>query len=189
MGDAGDAETAFVDTAFEGAETFGAVEEDGVCAADVERTVWFAGVGGTVVAGEDDERVRGCAGFVEGGADAADVGIEHADHGGVGGSGAGVGEIAVFALIGLGVPVAREFVDLVGGRVHGDVGFDEGEVEEEWFGGRGGGDEGFGFRDHAERGVGLAVERGSGETVGREFGVTGDVRGVEGDAVVVSPEV
>jgi hypothetical protein len=35
----------------------------------------------------------------------------------------------------------------------------------------------------------LALERGSGETVGRELGVTGDVRVVERDAFLVSPEV
>ena len=188
FGDGGDAEAAFVDAAFVASEAGSAVEEGGVGAADVEVGGGRAGVGGAVVAGEDDEGAVGEALLLEFGDDAADVAVEIADHGGVTGVGSGVGDVAGLAPVGFGVPVGGEFVDGGFGGMHGDVGFDEGEVEEE--GGRFlGFDEGFGFVDHEGGGVGLADPVFEFDIAGDGFGMTGDGILVEDDFLVVAPEV
>lgn len=185
--DSGDAEAAFVERSLVTAEVGGGVEEPGVAAADVEGRVG-AWVGGAVIGGEDDQGGVEDLGFFESGADGTDVAIEVADHGGVGGAWSWVGEVAGVAEVGLGVPVPGVWVEAIEGWMHGHVWLDEGEVEEERLvlvvm------DEGFGFADH---GIGRVVSAdegfrddggGDGLVVARDGGL------VEGDFLIVAPEV
>ena len=72
--------------------------------------------------------------------------------------------------------------------MHGDVGFDEGEVEEEGVRFLGF-DEGFGFVDHERGGVGLADPVFEFDIAGDGFGMAGDGILVEDDFLVVAPEI
>ena len=186
-GEGGDADAAFLERALEAAEDAVGAEEGGIDAADAEARV-LAHVGGTVVRGENDQGFLQHAGIAEGLDDRADVAVQIADHGGVARAGAGVGKVAGLAAVGGIVPIPRVFVDPLGGRMHGHVGLDEGQVEEEgalvvFF------DEGEGFAQHVIGRVLFADPFLHADFAFRLAAVAGDGFGVEGDFPVVAPEV
>ena len=132
--DGGDADSAFIDGAFPASEPGGGVEEGRIDSADVELGI-TGGMGGAVVGGEDDEGVVIEIVLLESLENGADMIIEIGDHGRVSRAGAGVGEVAILATVSpfFFVPLLGVFIDVGLGRMHGDVRFNKGKVEEEGF--------------------------------------------------------
>lgn len=129
--DGGDADTALVDGAFPAPETGRRVEEGSIDPTDVEFGI-AAGMGRSVVRGEDHDGVLFETMLFEAFEDGADVLVEIGNHGSVASTGSRVGQVAVLTSIRpfFIVPLFRVAVDPLLGRMHGDVGLDEGKVEE-----------------------------------------------------------
>jgi hypothetical protein len=115
-------------------------------------------MGGAVVAGKDHQGMIATLVLIEfGEEDLTHVAVEIMDHGGVGGAGSWDGGCRRFGRDRLrSSQSAGNCSTRITSGVHGDVGFDEGEVEEKRVGERGVSMKLLGFGDHEVGGVGLA---------------------------------
>lgn len=84
-----------------------------------------------IVAGEDDDGVFLKAACFQRLQQAAHIVVHLGDHAGIGRPGTGMGQIAVFSLVGALVPAARVTVNPFLQGLHGHVGFQRGVIQEE----------------------------------------------------------
>jgi hypothetical protein len=81
-----------------------------------------------VVAAEDDQRALGDARLFQRLHHPADIAVQVGNHRGVAGARTGMRQIAALPAIHLAVPIQRESLQRLAGRMHGDVRLDKGQV-------------------------------------------------------------